>query len=98
MGAAMIHSTGDLQQFTIGATDGIMGEIKDVYFDDERWAIRYLVVDTGKWLPGRKVLISPFSVRMIEWARGRADVGLTRQQVVDSPNIDTDKPVSRQME
>src|SRR4051794_20085897 len=94
----MIHSVGDLQRFTIGATDGDIGQINDVYFDDERWVIRYLVVDTGKWLPGRKVLVSPFAVQMIEWARGRVDVRLTRQQVEGSPDVDTTKPVSRQNE
>jgi uncharacterized protein YrrD len=94
----MICRVGDLQRFTLGATDGDIGEIKDVYFDDERWVIRYLVVDTGKWLPGRKVLISPMAVRTTEWVQQRVDVGLTRQQVQNSPDIDANKPVSRQME
>src|SRR5579884_2428854 len=95
---SMIRAAEDLRRFTIGATDGDIGEVQDVYFDDERWGIRYLVVDTGKWLPGRKVLISPLAVRATDWARARLDVTLTRRQVEDSPDIDTDKPVSRQHE
>jgi hypothetical protein len=94
----MIRRVGDLQRFTLCATDGDVGEIKDVYFDDERWVIRYLVVDTGQWLPGRKVLISPMAVRTTEWERGRVNVGLSCHQVRSSPDIDTNKPVSRQME
>ena len=94
----MIHSADDLMRFTIGASDGDIGEVQDVYFDDERWVIRYLVVDTGDWLPGRKVLISPISVGGTEWVRRRVNVSLTRQQVKESPDIDTDKPVSRQHE
>lgn len=95
----MIRNVNDLKRFTLGATDGDIGEIKEVYFDDESWVIRYLVVDTGNWLPGRRVLISPFAaVRLTEWARRRLDVELTRQQVKDSPDIDTEKPVSRQYE
>ena len=53
----MLRSTDDLQNFAIGATDGHIGHVKDFYFDDDAWVIRYLVVDTGSWLSGRKVLI-----------------------------------------
>src|SRR6266702_8032893 len=95
-GVLMIRGTLDLRNLTLGATDGSIGTVKDVYFDEARWAIRYLIVDTGDWLPGRRVLISPFAVRTIEWGRGRVDVGLTRQQVKYSPDIDTQKPISRQ--
>lgn len=94
----MIRGVDNLKGFVIAATDGDIGELKDVYFDDELWAIRYLVVDTGDWLPGRKVLISPLSVGTIDWTARRIDVTLTRQQVKGSPDIDTDKPLSRQNE
>ena len=94
----MIRGAGDLKGFTIRASNGEIGTINDVYFDDERWVIRYLVVDTGEWLPGRKVLISPISVGGTEWESRHVNVSLTRQQVKDSPDIDTDKPVSRQHE
>src|SRR5689334_4092581 len=94
----MIRGADGLKGFTIGATDGEVGGVNDLYFDDERWVIRYLVVDTGNWLPGRKVLISPHAVRTTQWELRRVDVALTRQQVKGSPDIDTDKPVSRQHE
>ena len=60
---AMLHTVKALHDFTVGATHGDIGEVKDVYFDDERWVIRYMIVATGKWLSGRKVLISPIAVR-----------------------------------
>ena len=94
----MIRGAASLKGFTIGATDGEVGGVNDLYFDDERWVIRYLIVDTGDWLPGRKVLISPHAVRTTQWELRRVDVALTRQQVKGSPDIDTDKPVSRQHE
>jgi uncharacterized protein YrrD len=94
----MLHTVKDLHDFTIGATDGEIGEVKDVYFDDERWAIRYLIVESGGWLSGRKVLISPISVRDVDWDDEVMNVNLSQQQVRDSPGIDTDKPVSRQHE
>jgi hypothetical protein len=59
----MLRSVTELEKYTIGATDGTIGSIKDCYFDDEAWVVRYFVVKTGAWLVGREVLISPLSVR-----------------------------------
>jgi hypothetical protein len=87
-----------LSDFKIRATDGEIGTVADLYFDDETWAIRYLVVDTGKWLSGRQVLISPMSVVNTDWKAKQLDVSLTTRQVEHSPDIDTHKPVSRQHE
>ena len=94
----MLHTVKELHDVTVGATDGKIGEVKDVYLDEERWAIRYMVVQTDGWLTGRKVLISPLSVRDIHWDDEVMDVNLSQQQVRGSPSIDTDKPVSRQHE
>jgi hypothetical protein len=94
----MLHSFRDLQNYTIGATDGEIGGVHDVYIDDRTWTIRYIVVDTGNWLPGRKVLVSPLSVREANWSLRRLDVGLSREQVKGSPDVDTARPVSRQHE
>ena len=94
----MLHTVKELHGFSVGATDGEIGEIKDVYFDDERWVVRYMVVDTGRWLSGRKVLISPISVRDVNWNDQVANVNLDQRQIRESPSIDTDKPVSRQHE
>jgi len=87
-----------LKNFAIHATDGELGSVAELFFDDETWAVRYLVVDTGGWLNGRKVLISPFSVIGIDWDSQRLDVALTKRQVKNSPEIDTHEPVSRQHE
>ena len=87
-----------LKGFAIRATDGELGSVDQVYFDDETWAVRYLVVDTGGWLCGRRVLISPFSIIRTDWDAKRLDVALTKKQVENSPNIDTNRPVSRQHE
>jgi hypothetical protein len=87
-----------LNDFAIRALDGRLGTVRDIYFDDETWAIRYLIVDTGGWLGGRRVLISPMSVVNTDWQAMQLDVALTRKQVENSPNIDTHEPVSRQHE
>lgn len=93
----MLRSVNDLQGEQIHATDGDIGSINSLLFDDESWVIRYLVVETGNWLLGRKVLISPISIDPQRTEEG-VKLLLTRQQIKDSPNIDTDKPVSRQHE
>jgi sporulation protein YlmC with PRC-barrel domain len=88
----------NLRRYTIGATDGEVGQVETVYFDDESWTVRYLVVDTGNWLSGRKVLISPRCIHGVDRERERVVTNLTREQVETSPDIDTHKPVSRQDE
>jgi len=87
-----------VKDFSIHAVDGKIGSVADIYFDDETWAIRYLVVDTGGWLGGRQVLISPISVVQTDWAAKQLNVSLTKLQVENSPNLDTHQPVSRQHE
>ncbi|MES2883744.1 MAG: PRC-barrel domain-containing protein [Pseudomonadota bacterium] len=94
----MTHRAQDLIGMSIAASDGHIGHVKDVYFDDRRWVVRYLVVDAGDWLMGRKVLISPIAIEEIDWEREAVQVKLTRDEVKHSPDIDTDKPVSRQHE
>lgn len=81
----------------VQAIDKELGAVKDVYFDDHTWTVRYFVVDTAKWLPGKKVLISPESVKNLvpNWP---VQVALRSDQVKDCPPIDADKPVSRQYE
>lgn len=94
----MLYRMEKLIGLTIRASDGELGRITDVYFDDDRWTARYLLVDTGGFLEQRRVLISPICVEHIDWDIKSVPVRLTRQQVKASPHIDTDKPVSRQQE
>ena len=93
----MLRSMKSMEDYTIGAIDGIIGQVEDFYFDDESWVIRYLVV-AGKGLSRRRVLISPIAIGRPNWSEKILPVALTRSQVNNSPDIDTDKPVSRQHE
>lgn len=94
----MLRSMNDLENCAIQATDGVIGHVKDFYFDDEEWVIRYLIVETGTWLSSRKVLISPIAIGHPNWAQKVLPVTLTKEQIKNSPDIDTDEPVSRQHE
>jgi sporulation protein YlmC with PRC-barrel domain len=88
----------ELRGYRLLATDGKIGSVEDFLFDDQNWTNRYLVADTGHWLPGKLVLISPVSLAKPDWREGVFPVRLTREQIQNSPGIDTHKPVSRQHE
>ena len=94
----MLRRLRELEGWTVTARDGNVGSLNDFCFDDRDWAIRYLVVDTGNWLTGRSVLISPMSFEVIDWDRHLITVNLTRDEVERSPSTDVTKPVSRQYE
>jgi hypothetical protein len=84
--------------YKILGVDGEIGHVFDFYFDDVAWTARYIVVDTGEWLPGRKVLLSPMVAGRPDSANHCLPVDLTKAQIVDSPPIEVDKPVDRQYE
>jgi hypothetical protein len=96
----------DLRQLIgdrLGATDGEIGQVKDFYFDDQSWMVRYLVADTGGWLGGRQVLLAPNAFGARPFGKVVAsdkvlNVELTRKKIEDSPSIDAHRPVSRQHE
>ena len=94
----MVYRLRQLIGLHVRASDGTIGKIKDLYFDDRSWAIRYLVVETVALLAAGRVLISPISVSSIDWDDSLVHVKLTIEQVKGSPPIDTDKPISRQHE
>jgi uncharacterized protein YrrD len=94
----MLRTATELQDYAIAATDGDIGHVKDFYFDDHSWVIRYLVVSTGSWLAGKRVLISPIALGSPNWGARLLPMSISRKQVKDSPDIDTDRPVSRQQE
>jgi uncharacterized protein YrrD len=94
----MLRKASELVGASISAQDGEIGSVTDLLFDDENWSVRWLVVDTGPWLTDRNVLLpSSHLIRILPAARGIA-VDLTREQVKSSPGVDTNLPVSRQME
>jgi len=94
----MLRRMKDLKGFIIGARDGDIGEANDFIFDDKNWTVRYLVADTNRWLPGRKVLISPIVVDQADWEGKRLPVLLTQEQVKSSPDISMNEELSAQDE
>lgn len=94
----MLRSIRAMQGTTLQATDGPVGWVDHLLFDDTQWTIRYLVANAGNWLFGRRVLLSPYAVEVVDWDENNIRLNLTRQQIEDSPPLATDQPVSRQFE
>jgi sporulation protein YlmC with PRC-barrel domain len=95
----MLSKAKTLQGYSLQNTDAeTIGKVKEFYFDDRHWAIRYLVADTGNWLTGRQVLISPYALVAINGNHQNIVAALSKKQIEDSPSLDSDKPVSRQFE
>jgi len=94
----MLRKAKDLNGYKLEARDGDIGNIKEFYFDDHSWTVRYLVADTGGWLSGRTVLISPYALSPANEDSKSIPVDLTKIQIERSPSLDTDRPVSRQYE
>ncbi len=94
----MKRSLNDLKGYTIRANDGDIGTVYDFYFDDQGWGVRYAVVDTGGWMSDRRVLIASSALDSPDWESRTFPVKLTREQVQNSPSIDTEKAILRQHE
>jgi uncharacterized protein YrrD len=94
----MLSKAKTLTGYKLESLDGEIGTVKDFYFDDRDWTIRYLVADTGEWLVSRQVLISPHSLAGVDTDQGSIAVKLTKTEIEHSPSLNRDKPVSRQFE
>jgi hypothetical protein len=95
----MLSKAKTLQGYPLQNTnDETIGKIKEFYFDDPHWTVRYLVADTGNWLTGRQVLISPYALVAVNHDHQNIVTDLTKKQIEDSPSLDSDKPVSHQFE
>jgi hypothetical protein len=94
----MLLPVSALKRYAIEATDGPLGTVKDLLFDDATWKIRWLVIDTGSWLMGRIVVIPPSAIAKLDYERDEIRVALTKSQIEASPELSAHEPVSRQAE
>jgi hypothetical protein len=94
----MLYKAKTLEGFILKSLDGEIGAVEEFYFDDKHWAIRYLVANTGNWLTGREILISPHAVHAVQKEKQQILIDLTKKQIEDSPLLDHTKPLSREFE
>jgi len=94
----MLRTISTINGYQVTASDGKIGTVSDFLFDDITWKIRWLVVDMGDWLTNRQVLLPPSALESVDPEARTFTVNLTKQQIEDSPDITTERPVSRQTE
>ncbi|MBC8006195.1 MAG: PRC-barrel domain-containing protein [Verrucomicrobia bacterium] len=94
----MFIKTKSIKNYKLLGTDGEVGKVKEFFFDDQFWTVRYLIAETGNWLTGKIVLISPYAIQSIDNDEEQIITNLSKQQIENSPAMDTDLPVSRQYE
>jgi hypothetical protein len=94
----MLRQATELEQFQVRAIDGPIGQVQDLFFDDQRWVVRYFVLKTGADMRKTEVLISPATVSGFDWLRRLIPVALTREQVENGPELDPRLPVTREHE
>lgn len=94
----MLRSVKNLKNFKLRTRDGDLGKVREFYFDDKYWTVRYLIAETNGWLSGRRVLISPYALQPANEAEELLPVDLTMEQIEKSPSLASDEPVSRQYE
>lgn len=94
----MLIKAKTLKGYKLRATDGEIGKVKEFYFDDLHWVVRYLIADTGSWLTGKQVLISPYALGVANNQDDLININLNKDQIENSPSLETDKPVSLQFE
>ena len=94
----MLYKAQTMSGYVLRGIDGEFGTVKEFYFDDQHWTVRYLIAETGTWLADRQVLISPYALTGVKSEDRHINVNLTRAQIEGSPAISNDKPVSQQFE
>jgi hypothetical protein len=93
-----LRSTREVTGYRVQATDGEIGHVSDFIVDTEAWSVRFMIVDTRNWLPGRKVLIAPQWAEELDWSEFRAVVAMDRETIENSPPYDPSEPVNREYE
>jgi hypothetical protein len=93
-----LRSAEEVKGYHIRAKDDEVGHVEDFILDDRTWTLRYLVVDTRNWLPGRKVLLAPRWIKSVDWASKMVDIDLARKEIENSPVYDPSAPVNREYE
>jgi hypothetical protein len=83
-----LHSVASVKGLSVHAADGDIGHVENLLADDTNWEIRYLVIATRNWWPGKVVQLSPYAVKDIDWFGEHINMNVTREQVKSAPAWD----------
>jgi hypothetical protein len=86
-----LRSMKDVTGYSIEATDGDLGHVHDFVVDDDSWTIRYMIIDTGNWLPGKKILLAPTWISRVDWKNSKVYVNLSRESIKTGPELDPER-------
>lgn len=93
-----LRSTKEVVGYSINCIGDSVGHVEDLIVDLDTWAVRYLVIATTNWLPGKKVIVSFDWLTDIRWDDRSVFVDLTRKQIETAPPFDSHVPVNREYE
>jgi hypothetical protein len=93
-----LRACSEVEDYDIRANDGGTENIRDFIVDDSNWAIRFLVVDTRRWLPGGQVLVPTKQIEWVDWTERQVKCSLDVAQIKDSPPFDPTQPVNAEYE
>jgi hypothetical protein len=88
----MLKNVDTFKNNEVHASDGMIGIIRDLYFDTQDLILKFMVIDTQSWLENREILISPESVKRFNWDRNKFDLGLLKRRIEQSRVISIDEP------
>ena len=93
-----MRSTHSVMGYHVQATDGEIGHVEDFVIDDETWTIRYLIVGTRNWWPGKKVLVAPQWIQRVSWSESKVFINLSRETIQQSPEYTEESLLTREYE
>jgi sporulation protein YlmC with PRC-barrel domain len=94
-GDSHLRSMAEVIGYTVHATDGEIGAVDDFLIDPRTWRLQHLVIDTGSWLPGKRVVITTDWIADVDWAERHIRVNAGTQKIEDAPPFDEVEDLKR---
>ncbi|MFO7913855.1 MAG: hypothetical protein R6V15_17005 [Desulfotignum sp.] len=94
----MLRSANEIIGYKLHVEEEKFGTCEDLLFDDRWWTVRHIVANTGNWLVGKLVLVSPLMIATPDWNTRSLFLSVSKEAVENCPDLSEDEPVSREHE